>query len=270
MPTKKFHSKWIRVTRAHPCSVCGRFDWDTYSPELGLACCMRISSARPSKNGGWLHPLDAAPVKVEPVKHVEPPHINATAMMRKFRDATDLADVALLAKDLGVAGESLWELGIAWAAPHNAWAWPMKDEYGNTIGVRLRSSTGHKWAVTGSRAGLFYGSVRPGCVTCVTEGPTDASAAMTIGLQAIGRPSCLGQEEMLRAALAKARRVLIISDNDSPGFRGAERLQGMLNVPNLIWCPPCKDMREFVQKGGTQELIETLTKSMIWNVPKTL
>lgn len=228
---------------------------------------MRLASAHPVKNGGWLHPLGADASKVTPKPVQEIHHINATAIMCEFAAGTTHEMLSVLAKRLAVSVDSLIQLGAAWVAPHNAWAFPMKDEHGNVIGVRLRSDSGKKWAVTGSRAGLFFGRVEHDRLTCVCEGPTDTAAALSIGLHAVGRPSCIGQEEMLRSVLRHARRVLILSDNDDPGLNGATRLQSLLRCPSLIWCPPCKDIREFVSNGGTAKLLEALIASLVWHQP---
>lgn len=259
--------KWFRVSKSNPCTVCGKTDWDTFCPDLKLSCCMRVPSNRPAKNGGYFHPLDAKLAAIPILPKVERPTINATAIMREFRMETTRTMLDALAVNLHVEASALLRIGAAWAQPHNAWAFPMKDEYGNVIGIRLRSASGKKWAVTGSKAGLFYSSIDPDSCPCVCEGPTDASAALSIGLEAVGRPSCAGQENMIAALLRKAKRVLIISDNDDPGLQGAERLQRLLGCSSLIYCPPCKDLREFVAHGGTRELIQAMTRPLIWKQP---
>jgi DNA primase len=166
-------------------------------------------------------------------------------------------------------------LGCAWAVGYNAWAFPMKDWLGNTIGIRLRDHTGHKWAVKGSRAGLFYGEDRTDGThrtdrIYVCEGPTDTAAGLSIGLSVVGRPSCLGCEvetdRLVRRK--KAMEAVIVSDNDGPGYRGALKLSLMLSVPCVVWVPPAKDLRDFAALGGTKELIESLTRSLLWIQPK--
>ena len=259
--------KWARVTKANPCVVCRHTSWCCVSESWVL--CMRVASDMPSKGqaGGWLHRVgDAVP---KPVVRVEPerPHINATALMRAWMSETGRTQTDLFAQKLGVSFAALVSLGIAWAQEHRAWAFPMKDEYGNTIGIRLRSERGEKWAVRGSRAGLFYGG-EPSGIVYVLEGPTDTAAAMTIGLVAVGRPSCQGQEEMIVARLKQATRVVIVADNDSPGWTGAMRLQGMLRVPSITWAPPQKDFREFVRQGGNVALLQALTAPLLWAQPR--
>ena len=189
--------------------------------------------------------------------------------MAGFYAETRSEAVQELATRLGVTAASLYALGVGWASGHKAWAFPMRDWQGSVIGIRLRDDTGHKWAVTGSRSGLFY--TEGEAKTChICEGPTDSAAGLTIGLDVIGRPSCLGSESEVNRLLArkKARQAVIIADNDGPGYRGAVKLSESLNVPNVLWVPPCKDLREFVGLGGTKEMIDSLTKSLIWTQPK--
>lgn len=261
------NAKWIRVTRQNKCPVCEHPDWCTIGEKW--ICCMRVQSDHPSKNGGWFHPLGEGFHPPKPTLTEETPHINATKLMQEFRLNTSRASVEALSGHLEVSFDSLNSLGVAWAEPYRAWAFPMRDDYGNTIGIRLRNDQGKKWAVRGSRAGLFFAD-GPICgEVYILEGPTDTAAALTIGLQAIGRPSCQGQEALICARLRSARRVVIVADNDDPGVIGAQRLQGMLKVPSIIWCPPGKDMRDFIRNGGRRELLDALLRSMRWTVPET-
>lgn len=45
-----------RVTKSHPCPICGKDDWCGYNDRVVI--CMRIPSNVPTRNGGWLHKLD--------------------------------------------------------------------------------------------------------------------------------------------------------------------------------------------------------------------
>lgn len=45
----------IRVSRRHPCPICGKGDWCAYNSRIAI--CMRIPSNAPTKNGGWVHQL---------------------------------------------------------------------------------------------------------------------------------------------------------------------------------------------------------------------
>lgn len=259
--------KWIRVNRRHRCPICDKPDWCCVSEELAL--CMRVESSTPSHGnaGGWLHKLtDPLP------RYITPPRIehapNLTSLWKRWERETDYHFVDGFAMALGVDCEALQAVGCAWNG--QAWAFPMRDAQKGLIGIRLRGSDGKKWAVSGSHQGLFIPSKYPYCIDdgtmYLTEGPTDLAAAMTLGLYAIGRPSCLGQENMILAYLKtiKARRIVIITDNDLPGLNGARKLQNILRIRSCIWIPPAKDIREFAILGGTANLIESSIRDLVW------
>jgi hypothetical protein len=229
---------------------------------------MRVESDRTTRNGGWLH--GEKPMYVQPVRREPRPVLhNPLALYRGWERDTAYHHLDGFAMSLGVDAEALKAIGCAWA--RTAWAFPMKDDTEAVIGIRLRNDEGKKWAITGSRQGLFIPTSYPYCVddgTCyIVEGPTDLAAAMTIGLRAIGRPSCLGQEEVIVKYLRshKAFRVVIISDNDAPGLQGARKLQEQITQRNCIWTPPCKDMREFVNRGGNASMVESAISDLVWS-----
>lgn len=264
--------QWQRVTKANPCPVCKKPDYCVIGARF--INCMRVESEKACQGslGGWLHPIDAGdsfkplPPRIAPPRT---PTIDASAIMARFCAETWPEMVAQLAASLGVSADALDDLGVGWAAGHNAWGFPMRDWAGNIIGIRLRDLAGHKWAVTGSRSGLFYTEGQAKTVV-LAEGPTDTAAGLSIGLDVIGRPSCLGCEAEVNRLLARkgASHAIIAADNDGPGYRGALKLSEALCVPCVLWVPPCKDLREFVGLGGTKQLIDSLTKSLIWQQPK--
>lgn len=263
---------WVRVTIKDPCPICRRPDWCTVSPEFHVACCMRVESGRALKNGGWSHRLGEDGPKLRPLLRAAPPAappINAADLMNQFADGTTDAMKHELAERLGVSVLSLVALGCAWAAPHRAWAFPMKDGDGNIIGIRLRNDIGRKWAVTGSRAGLFYCAGPTDTAVHICEGPTDTAAGITIGLNAIGRAACLGGESDVVQLVKRwgVRRVVIVADNDGPGFRGSRKLQVSLPVLSVIITLPVKDMREYVRLGGNEITLDAITRSMVWTQP---
>jgi phage/plasmid primase-like uncharacterized protein len=198
--------------------------------------------------------------------------IDARGIWQRWFDRTEESRRQDLAQSLGVDADCLRAIGCAWSA-NNAFAFPMKDAGGNVIGIRLRNEQGEKWAVKGSRSGLFvpseYSWLADGNLYLV-EGPTDLAAAMTIGLRSIGRPACLGQENLILAYLQRNQiaRLVIVTDNDEPGLRGAEKLQAMLSILSCIWVPPAKDMREFVNYGGTYTTVQSCLKDMTWTKPQ--
>jgi hypothetical protein len=281
---------FTRVSKAQPCPICEKPDWCRVFAD-GWVECMRVQSDRPAKSGGFLHrqwqrhlsPLE--PGRFRPVLP-PPPTINATVMHRAWLAATPAAALDDFAASLGVSVASLVAVGAAWAPVHSAWAFPMRDGYGNVVGIRLRNERG-KFAVRGSRQGIFVancgltppddlvangaqgspsrtGASRPTLFIC--EGPTDTAAAVDLGLFAAGRPNCCcgGPEIRIYARRHAVSRVVVISDNDKPGLDGARKVGGELKLPFAVYVPPAKDLREFVRLGGTRAMIENTLKGTVW------
>lgn len=270
MSARVSNAKWLRVNRQNPCVVCGRFDWDTFCPELNLACCMRVVSERPSKNGGYLHPFNGE-FKQEYVKREEPrrPEIDAAGLMEEFARDTDPAALSAFAKYLGVNVESLRLVGCQRAVRRRAWAFPMFNGGGKMIGIRLRYADNSKDCVYGSRNGIFMLNKEPTATAYIVEGASDLAALDTIGLYGIGRPQCLGCISIITAALARLRirRVVIITDSDNVGLEGTVKLVKELDIPSLIFIPPTKDLREAVRLGLTAPLLESQVHSQPWTIP---
>ena len=257
--------RWVRVSRQNPCPTCRHPDWCGISANGELVCCMRIQSDRPARNGGWIHRL------VEPLPQLPPPpaaardEIDAPALMARWQhDHTTPEQVAGHAADLGVAPDALRRLGMAWAPPHRAWAFPMRNECERTVGIRLRAEDGRKWAVRGSHSGLFIPQgLAGGRPVLICEGPTDTAAALTLGCDAVGRPSCEGNVATLTAWLCRRHcdEVVILADHDAPGLRGAQKLAAVLPCAHRIAIPPCKDIREWLRLGATHDDVSALIAS---------
>jgi hypothetical protein len=257
---------------------------------------MRVQSAKAVKNGGWFHPFGVAGRRPLPSPPRRRPPINATAIHRDWLASTTPGAVAAFAASLGVSAPSLAAVGAAWAAPYEAWAFPMCDGYGNVVGIRLRKERG-KFAVGGSRQGIFLpwgwdgspsrplpaqdghvgeaslpetgaAGVSAQRTLFVCEGPTDTAATLDLGLFAAGRPNCCcgGLEMRTYARQHKCDRAVIIADNDKPGLDGARRVGQELRLPHAIYVPPAKDVREFVRLGGTRAMIENTLSQTVWNV----
>lgn len=275
-------SEWIRVSKARPCPICKRPDWCGHSADGAAACCMRTESDKPAKNGGWIHRLtDEAPRERKPIPKPAPgPSIDAAHLMRDLWLTTPRAKVDALAASLGVSPASLHEIGCAWSSSCNAFAFPMRDGGGKIVGVRLRNETGEKWAVKGSKVGLFHAdelSAAPAGIAYICEGPTDTAAALTLGLWAVGRAACLGQADQLKSMLKGygVRKVVIISDHDEakerpdgsawyPGQDGARKLAKELGMPHKILIPPAKDLRAWLRDGATSAAFACIERNHVW------
>lgn len=167
---------------------------------------------------------------------------------------------------LGLPPEPLARLGTGWDAAHRATSWPMRDADGRAIGIRLRCPrTGRKWALRGSRAGLFFDVAMlervPVERVWIAEGPTDTAAILSIGLDAVGVPSAGGGSDLLRAVGVKlgVREAVLVADADGPGRAGAERLAESLVAvaPVRIVAPVgAKDARAWVLAGAGADAFE--------------
>jgi hypothetical protein len=236
---------------------------------------MRSESDKPAGNGGWIHRLKDAPAGREFVRRQPPPpqrHLNPDDIGRewaRWADQTTDAHVNSLADALGVKALALRDVGACWAWPHDAWAFPMLDGAGEFCGMRLRSEDGTKRALRGSRHGVFLPSTRPESDTAVVcEGPTDLSAALSLGFWGIGRPSCLGAVADVKTTCARMgiTKLLVIADNDGPGLRGAAKLIEEARMTAKLVVLPAKDLRAWVASGGGRSAVDACIDNAKWRV----
>lgn len=280
---------FVRVTKSRPCPVCHKPDWCLVARDGSAAICPRLPSARLLGEAGYLHRLtDAAPAYLpsQPPKRVT---IDADAISRQYQDAMSPSDYVNLSDTLGLTAPSLDGLGVGRAVQYleGTYSFPMRDASDTIIGVRLRSAQGHKWAVYGSRSGLFYGSMEPGCDLYVCEGPTDTAALMDLGFCAVGKPSCNAGNDLLVKLIAKVRpsMVVVISDVDShkgncefcerqlcphcrPGQYGAiqtcNAIAATKTPVKLIEPIGAKDARAWKLKGAKHSTITTIVANTPW------
>ena len=263
---------WPHVTTKSPCPICGKTDWCQIGDKS--IKCMRVESRTPCRTGGWYHFTEERIAPPPPVKIQKVSSLNAGLQWAIWKEQTQLFQLEAFAESLGVLVESVIALGAVWASYYEAWAFPMRDGAGKICGIRLRGLDGRKWAVTGSRQGLFLPeNVRAADPIYICEGPTDTAAALSLGLYAIGRPSCNCGCDQIKEALKRlgARRVVIIADNDEvkangtmPGIAGAKKLKHDLGIPSRMFIPPTKDIRDFLKAGGTAQVIECTLNSQPW------
>ena len=260
---------YTRVSKLNPCPVCKKADWCRVFAD-GWVECMRVQSDRPAKSGGWMHSQGQLPISASPplpLRFKSPvPTINATKLHRDWLAATTPTQLAEFAATLGLSVAVIVSANAAWAGLFSAWAFPMCDGHGNILGIRLRRPDGFKFAVRGSRQGIFIADVPPQKTLFVCEGPTDTAAAVELGLFAVGRPNCCcgGADIKVFARRHQCNRVVMISDNDKPGLDGACKVGAEIKLPFAVYVPPAKDLREFVRLGGTRAMIENTLKGTIW------
>ena len=230
-----------------------------YSADGTAAICPRTPSARSLGDAGYLHKISDNPVAPPPRARPEPlrPVVNWDAMQESREERASEAIVRSHAADLGVTYEALRLLRIGYEG-YDVFTFPMSIG-GKIAGLRCRKTNGEKWAARHSRNACFVPtrSIAPNEPLFFCEGPTDAAAILSIGLDAIGFACALaGLEHCM--PYAKSRVCRIIADADAVGQRGANRLAGLLAIGGaanvrIIRPGTRKDAREWVRAGATAD-----------------
>lgn len=247
---------WTRTSRERPCPVCGKSDWCMVSSNRAVVICPRVEegSRKYLDGSGYLHILDKTkpvPVRTDEGGSELPEHnIVLSQLASKMMACCDDERVSVLAADLGVPTFALRLLRVGWSASSDAYSFPMWRDGQRLVGIRIRSMSGKKWAIKGSRQGLFmpmqWPSRRKGIVVC--EGPTDTAALLGLGLNAIGRPSAMGSHALVDEVV-EGSPVCIISDSDKVGIDSSTKLASHLKKQGNKVCviiPPAKDARDWI------------------------
>ena len=204
----------------------------------------------------------------KPVTKVSPHHKSPDQwhdLQSRYYDACTNDMRKKFVNSMGLDWIPLTTIGLGWAEELNAWSFPMYGSEDNPVvrGIRLRAASGKKFAVKGSRDGVFRWLNQLKDTVYVAEGPTDTAALLELGFDAIGRPSCTGGVDILVRLLTE-RNAVIVSDSDSPGRSGAkilaDRLKGLAKSIKIIE-PHRKDMREWLEHGATRDAVELLTRN---------
>lgn len=281
----------VLPTKNRPCPICGKPDWCLIDHERNLTICQRVESKRRIGDAGWLHGVrrpDEAAWVFRPPKPEERPTIDWQARHEQAMQAVDSLPrrsgltIEALAVQVGLSEAALGCIEVGCIPERLCWTFPMRDDTGAVIGLRTRTIDGRKYAVPGSRNGLFLPvAVEGGEGTiCVEEGPTSTAAVVEMGMDCIGRPSCSACVDMTVRWLAKQRRpVCIIANADSahdiagkvvfPGQEGARALASALvgQVPSVKVILPLrgKDSREWLRSGGTRyQLVQAIRATGEW------
>ena len=274
------NTNWHNVSKKEPCPICHKTDWCSISNNGEVCVCHRVESPYPTKSGyGWIHRLKEKAVEDNTWKYRKaayhrppPPETSTSPEAATYFAALPTGEIqaricARLERELGLPRAMLEMHDVRWDSHANAAAFPMRNADGEVTGIRYRQlTTGRKWALKGSKDGLFYIPeyipITDEIVVC--EGPTDMLAAASVGLNAVGRSSCMTGAAHLREFVRahRVRHVSIIGDNDKPhdrpdgswwrpGLDGAAKLARDLHVSARIVLPPphIKDTREWYRSG---------------------
>ena len=267
---------WNRVTPDERCPVCKRGTWCVTSEDGNAVICGRTESGKRCGDAGWLHHIGTGKkwsgVASWRVSAADPP-ADLTAFAERCSASSEAAArLPGFARSLGLTVESLTAMRVGWHAEKLAWTFPMvAPATGHVVGIRLRKPDGFKFAVAGGKEGLFLPAVphAGGDPLLVTEGPTDTAALVDMGFtNVVGRPSCTGGIKHVLALVRRrgAKEVVVVSDADEPGRRGAGNLASVLRVyaPAVrVVEPPdgVKDVRAWRNAGATRADLEHIIEA---------
>lgn len=283
---------FIRVTPRRPCAICRRPDWCLLSIDGTKAVCARTMSGRPMGDAGWIHKL-ADPIVVRrplrsPPKQSQPgKRIDWNQMALKFEGALDDETMLGAEQALGVTAHSLWRLGMGLCRLQTALSFPMFDAPDQAVGIRLRTEDGRKFAVAGSTNALFIPRKLKGDgFLLIVEGPTDTAAALDLGFDAIGRPSCsaaVAATEKVVDALGHKEVVILANFDEAkprpnggvfyPGQDGAKKLADSLAVERkrnvrVVYPLKGKDVRQWKSAGATPGgVLAAIKNTALWPRP---
>lgn len=259
---------------------------------------MRAPGGKPANGGGWLYFGEAPmrPVYIPPPPVPLRPLADIASIDAGCRDAfvADCRNACAIADDLDLSSTAVERLRPGWR--NGAWTFPMRDGDGRVVGIRVRAfNSSRKWAVKGSRDGLFFdpglsaadtvvNGVR-GREVVVCEGTTDTAAAYELGLAAVGRSSCAtGVQHLVRLCRRlRVTRLTVVADNDQyhervpgggvesgiyrPGTDGVLPLVSAVGVPYRLILPPDKDLRGWLRDGLTRREFDRIAATMIFRLP---
>jgi hypothetical protein len=275
-------SSWIRVSKRRRCPICGRADWCLLTEDGTAAICPRVESDRRAGDAGWLHRLaeDHAwlhRIADQPDWRPRKPHLSVAIMAmpspKTAEQASQYYQAAVtggmlkdLSARLGLSVASLKRFQVGWCQLQRCTTWPMRDANGRVVGINRRYGDGKKMIFRGHCAGLYIPADLPQDLSriegtlLVTEGATDAVAALDLGFWAVGRFSCSHGIELLVKLISRIKpaRLVLVGDADEPGRRGVESLASVLlayvRQLKVVYPPqPHRDLRAWRQAGATCE-----------------
>jgi hypothetical protein len=171
-------------------------------------------------------------------------------------NATD-SRVDALASDLGVSSASLRALGIGWCVTEDCWTFPEFNGRQQLCGIVRRFRSGEKRSCKGGHRGLTlpHGWNQNDGPLYICEGQSDVAAAISNGMNAIGRPGLkAGLGDLVELLQADSRHLIVVADNDSEtkGHKGATELATHLGLhlkrKIQVMAPPVefKDLRQLL------------------------
>jgi len=156
----------------------------------------------------------------------------------------------------GVSRKTIKDLGCGWIRSEGAWTFPVRNELCEIVGIQRIYPDNSKKMIRGSRIGIFVPTgIDWKDYIIICEGASDTATAIDIGFpNSIGRLSATCGNKIIKEFI-KGIDVIIVTDNDIPGIKGAEKLATDLTKQNkcsIIYPSEGKDLRDFVKIKGKQ------------------
>lgn len=209
-------------------------------------CCTYVRTGSPADDGS-----PATPTKGDWRRKAE-----------DFAARLPRAKLVALAKKLHVAPDALKRINVGWNERQFVFTFPEADASGQIVGIIRRWIDGRQKAMHKCRRGLVLpDQLDRSKPLLIVEGASDTAAALTVGLQAVGRPNARGGVAHLAELLTDASGdIIIVGENDKkadgswPGRDGAKAVAGALarRLGRPIACAlptaDVKDLREWVAR----------------------
>jgi hypothetical protein len=303
--------KWPYVTKDEPCKACGKPDWcksngehflckRTSDPPAGYEVNRREADCTIFKPKRESTPQAARKSKMSNPIRQEVETRDWGAEAKQFQDDLPKKELDSLAHELGVSADALRKVGIgAELTPPFArspggdpavicFTFPEENGLRKVIGIATRQPDGEKKSIKGSKRGLTIPidlKIEDGTVCLIVEGATDVAAAITVGLNVVGRPSNkTGIDHLVQLFADSNATIIVLGENDRkndeiwPGREGAEKTaEGLANKlqRSVSWALPpegIKDFRDWLQhlnkdiedeKAVGAEILKTIEESSI-------
>ena len=252
----------IRVDQNHPCPVCEKGRWCAFTEDGEYVACKRVSEGSITNLGqfGYLHKLNST-MDLQGLTKNDRPIVDWKSLQQTYK-----FQLSTLRKHppLGFKANTYTEYFCGWNG--KGWTFPVWNERMAICGMQVRYPDGTKCSVTGTKIGVFIPQSITSAIKsilCITEGLTDSMVSTEFGLPAMGKWNCDSTHEIaLSLVLERIQpsRVIIVSDNDDPGKKGAKELYNMIKTYNsglhttgVIPPEGIKDLRDWKNKGLTRE-----------------
>lgn len=246
-----------------PCPICGREKYCLVADDGESVICTKVSNGavRQLKGySGWLHNKDRGFIsKSNVVKSPDYKPDNKYVQSFYAQLETGKSILSPLAIGLNVPVRSLVQLGTRYA--NEIWNFPMYDSNRQIIGVKRRNLEGKKWCLRSSQLGVYIPSTfDPEKSVVVCEGESDTAAALSVGLNAIGRASATSCGAIIKELVSNAPEVVFVADNDShlppsdPNYmiglkKSVEIAKKIKSATMIVYNENYKDLRDWVTSG---------------------